>query len=147
MQPANLLPKHDSGNNRGPRAAEPATERDRVDDVHVGGSRESALVMAAQDVERNARYQVHLGVETDVAGFVLALALVRDAAIERILGFLGARCPVYRDVQLQVHGQGQPDDVEARADVGRRARRADYEGLHPFVAAERTCPLVERPNT
>lgn len=126
MQAAALLAEHDAGDDGGTRRAEPAAQRDGVLDVHVGLAGEAALVVAAEHVQGHAREQVDLRVEADLAA-VLALALVRDAAVERVLRLRLA--PVDGDVQLQVHGQRQPNDVEARPDVGAGAGRLDDEGL------------------
>jgi hypothetical protein len=126
VQAAALLAQHDARDDGGARRPEPAAQRDGVLDVHVGLGGEAALVVAAQHVQGDARDEVDLRVEADLVG-ALALALVRDAAVERVLR--PPRGPVDGNVQLQVHRQRQADDVEARADVGAGARRLDDEGL------------------
>lgn len=94
--------------------------------MNVRLSGEGALVVASQHVERDARDEVAGGVERDVAR-VLALALVGEAAVERVRR--GADGAVDGHGELEVDGQGEADDVEARADVGGRRRRADREGF------------------
>ena len=126
VQAATLLAQHDAGDDGGPRRAQAAAQRDRVLDVHVGLAGEAALVVAPQHVQGHAREQVGLRVQADLAA-VLALALVRDAAVERVRRLRLAA--VDADVQLQIHGQRQPDDIEARPDVGAGAGGLDDEGL------------------
>lgn len=86
-----------------------------------------ALVVASQNVERNAGDEVALRVEADVGG-AFALALIGQLAVERVLGglFRAVDC----DVELEVYGEGEANDIEAGADVGARAGRLDGEGLH-----------------
>jgi hypothetical protein len=127
VEVADLAAEHDTGDDGRTRAAEAAAQGDGVLDVYVRLDGEHALAVAAQDVQRHAGDEVDGRVEADVSG-ALALALVGDAAVERLRGRgLG---PVDGDVQLEVDGQGEADDIEAGADVGRRRRRLDDEGLH-----------------
>lgn len=125
---AHLLPKHHTSNNSSPRAPQAATQRNGVLDVDMRLDGEGALVVASQHVERHAGDEVVLRVEVDVAG-ALALALVRDAAVERLVG-RGALGAVDGDMQLEVDGEGEADDVETGADVGARARGLDDKGVH-----------------
>lgn len=121
---SSFLSEKDAGHDGSARATKTPAERDRVLDVDVRLDGERALVVASQDVEGDARDEVALRVEADVAR-VLALALVCDSAVERVLrGRLGA---VDGDVQLEVDGQRQANDVEAGANVGAGAGRLDHE--------------------
>lgn len=101
--------------NRSTRGTQAASQRDGVVDMHMGFHGEGSLVMASQDVESDAGEKVGGGVEGHFAR-LSALALVGDFAVQ---GFLrGGLGPVNGDGQLEVDGQGQSNDVEARADVG-----------------------------
>ena len=122
MQSADLLAELDTGDDSSTGRTQTSSEGDGVLDMHMSLDGEAALVVAAEDVESNTGDKVHLGIQADI---LLALALVGDAAVKRLVrGRLGA---VDGDMELQVHGQGQADDVEAGADVGARARRLDDE--------------------
>lgn len=122
MQTADLLAELNTGNDSGAGGTQTSSEGDGVLDVHMSLDGEAALVVAAEDVESNTGDQVDLGIQADI---LLALALVRDAAVQRLVrSRLGA---VDGDMELQVHGQGQANDVEAGANVGARARRLDDE--------------------
>lgn len=125
---ASLIGEDDAGDDGGARGAEAAAEGDGVDDVDVGVLGEDALAVAAEDVEGNFRDEVDLWVEGDVW---CALALVGYAAVEREGGGFGG---VDGDFQLEVHREGEADDIEARANVGRGARSSDCEfrGSHGF---------------
>jgi hypothetical protein len=94
-------------------------------DVRLDG--EAALVVASQHVERNPGDEVVLRIQANILG-ALTLALVRHPAVERVFGpGLGA---INRDMQLEIHGEGKANDVEARTNVGAGAGRLDHEGLH-----------------
>lgn len=122
MQTADLLAKLDTGDDGGAGGTQASSEGDGVLDVHMGLGGEVALVVAAKDVESHAGNEVHLGIQADV---LLSLALVGDAAVQRLVRRrLGA---VDGDMELQVHGQGQANDVEAGANVGARAGRLNDE--------------------
>lgn len=138
VQPTHLLPQHDARHDRRTRAPQAAAQRDGVLDVHVRLSGEGALAVAPQHVQRDAGDEVAGWVERNIAR-VLALALIRNAAVERVLRGRGA---VNGHGQLEVDGEGEPDDVEARPDVGRRARRADREGLRGRHCCWRACRRV-----
>ncbi len=127
MQLSALLAQDDAGHNSGTRGSQATPEGNGVLDVHMRLDGKASLVVASQHVQRDSSEQVRLWVEADVTR-VLAFSFVRDAAVERILGFLLG--PVDGDVQLQVHGQGETDNIEPRADVGAGARRPDDEGFN-----------------
>jgi len=122
VQAADLLAQQHAGHDGGAGASQATAQGDRVLDVDVGLDGEGALVMASQHIQRDPGDEVDLGVEADV---VLALALVGDAAVQRLGGRgLGA---VDGDVQLEVDGEGEADDIEAGADVGAGRGRLDDE--------------------
>lgn len=94
-------------------------------DVRLDG--EAALIVASQDVERDPGDEVVLRIQANIVG-AFTLALVRHSAVERVFGLcLGA---INRDMQLEIHGEGKANDVEAGANVGAGARRLDHERLH-----------------
>lgn len=68
--------------------------------------------MAAQHVQGCPRYEVGICRE---GNFFRAFAFVGDDAVEGCLG-LGAGCDV--DADLEPDGEGEPDYVEAGADIG-----------------------------
>ena len=125
---ARFIGEDDAGDDGRARGAEAATEGDGVYNVDVGVLGEDALAVAAEDVECNFRDEVDFGVEGDVGR---ALALVGYAAVERERGGIGG---VDGDFQLEVHREGEADDIEARANVGRRAWSSDckFRGGHDF---------------
>lgn len=119
-----LLAQQHASHHGGARGPQTTAKRDWVLDVHMGLHREGTLLVASQDVEGHSSQQVRIRIEADL---VLTLALICDAAVERILGLgLG---PVNGDMQLQVHGEGEAYDVEARANVGGRTWHLDNEGF------------------
>jgi len=128
---ARLFAQQDTGDDGGSRRTKTPPERDGVLDVDMGLDGEAALVVTTQDVEGDAGEQVDFGVEADIPR-VFALALVRDPAVERVVGLLLGT--VDGDMQLQVHGQGQADDVEAGPDICARAGRLDNERLDRHCA-------------
>lgn len=87
MQATDLFAEHNTSHDSSARRAKTATQRDGVDNVHVGLYGKGALVMAPQHVERYSRDEVGCRVQRHFARF-LALALVGDAAVERFLGRL-----------------------------------------------------------
>lgn len=121
-----FIGEDDAGDDGGARGAETAAEGDGVDDVDVGVLGEDALAVAAEDVERDFRDEVDFRVEGDVGR---AFALVGYATVERERGGFGG---VDADLQLEIHRQGKADDIEARANVGRRAWSSDckFRGGH-----------------
>lgn len=115
VQFAHGVAQQHTGHDGSTRGAQAASKRDGVVDVHMGFHGEGSLVMAPQNVESDAGEKVGGGVEGYFAR-LSALALVGDFAVQ---GFLrGGLGPVNGDGQLEVYGQGQSNDVEARADVG-----------------------------
>lgn len=124
VEPTALLAQQHASHHGSARRTQAAAQRDWVLDVHMGLHREGTLLVAPQDVEGHSSQQVRIRIEADL---VLTLALIRDAAVERILRLgLG---PVNGDMQLQVHGKSKAYDVEARPDVGGRAWHLDDESF------------------
>lgn len=124
VEPTALLAQQHAGHHGSARRAQAATQRNWVLDVYMGLHREGSLLVATQDIEGHSGQQVRIRIETDL---VLTLALIRDAAVERILRLgLG---PVNGDMQLQVHGKCEAYDVEARPDVGGRTWHLDDESF------------------
>jgi len=126
FQPAALLAEHDASNDSSTAGPKTAAQRNRVLDMHMGLTGKGALVVAAQHVQGDTGEQVDLRVKRDLVG-ALALTLVGDAAVERVCRRLFGT--VDGNVQLQIHRQGEADDVEAWANVGGGARGLDDEGL------------------
>lgn len=124
-QLTDLVRQHYTGDNGRARRSQTPTKRNRVDDMHGGLDGESALVMAAEDIEGDAGDEVNLGVEANLLGG-LALVLVGDGAVKReCRGALGR---VDSDVDIEMEGQGQADHIEAGTDVGGGARGSNDEG-------------------
>jgi hypothetical protein len=79
--------------------------------------------MAAKHIDGGTSDEVVFGDERDISG---AHTLVRDAAVQRVFRRrLGCDC----NLQLEVEVEGKANDVEAGANVGRRARDSDL-GRH-----------------
>jgi hypothetical protein len=85
MQSTALLAQQHAGDHGSTRRAQTTAKGDRVLDVHMGLHREGSLLVAPQDVEGHPGQQIGIRIEADLAR-VLALALIRDAAVERTLG-------------------------------------------------------------
>lgn len=133
LQSSDLAAQDNTSNHSSTGATQATAKGDGVLDVNMGLDGEISLVVASQDVEGDAGKQVGLGVEADVAG-ALSLSLVRDPAVERVLRLgLGA---VDGDVQLEVHREGEADDIEARANVGAGAGGLDDKRFHDW-----SCPV------
>src|SRR3569833_1175115 len=98
----------------------------------MGLDREAPLVVAPEHIQSYAGDEVGVGIEWYLAR-VVALAFVRDAAVQRVLGAgLGS---VDGDVQLEVQRQGEPDHIEAGADIGGRGRGLDSEAFRSHLRA------------
>lgn len=124
VQLANFLAQLHASHHSSSRAAQPPPQRNRVLDMDVRLDGEAALVVASQDVERNPGDEVVLRIQANIVG-AFTLALVRHSAVERVFGpGLGA---INRDMQLEVHGEGKANDVEAGPNVGAGAGRLDHE--------------------
>ena len=126
-QPTNLLPQQNPRDDSGPATPQTPTQRYRILDVDMCLEGKLALVMASEDVERDAGEEVIGRVERNVVA-VFALALVRQPAVVRVLGCRFRS--VDGDVELEVDCEGEADHVEARADVGGGAGDFEDKGVH-----------------
>lgn len=126
MKATNLFSKHNTGYDSSARAPQATAEGNWVLDVNMCFDGEGALAIAPENVEGDASDEVLGGVKRDVSR-VLALAFVGYAAVEgQLRRGLGA---VNGDGELEVDGEGEANDVEARADIGGRAGSPDGKGL------------------
>ena len=119
LQVADLVRQVHTSHDGGGRRAQPAAQRDGVLDVNVGLGGECADAIAAEDVDGGAGDEVVFGDEGHIFG---AHTLVGDLAVE---GVLRALLLGDGDLELKVQVEGESNDVEARANVGRRARHLD----------------------
>jgi len=121
-----LIAELDARYNRRARRPQASSQRDWVLDVHVGLHGECALVVTSQNINGHLGDEIDLRIQAYPPG-ILALALVRDSTVERLARLpLG---PIDGDMQFQIHGQSQADDIEARSDIGARAWRLNDKGI------------------
>ncbi len=113
--------EEDAGDDGGAGRAEAAAEGDGVADAdgEVGGEARDGV--AAEEVERDARGEVLVGVERDLVG---ALAVVVQHGV-RVLCRRGREW--VGDVEVEEEREREADDVEAGSDVRRRRGHADRE--------------------
>lgn len=98
--------------------AEAATEGDLVVNANGDALREEHSAMAAEDVEGDAGGEVLVGIERNI---ICTLAGIGD-------GGEGGTCVGDDDVEGEVEGEGEADDVEAWANVGGSSGNTDGEG-------------------
>lgn len=113
------IAEEDASDDRGTRRTETAAERDLVVRVDVAeGAWKGAVVIAAEDVQRDAGEEVAVRVEGDL---VCAFACVAD-----LEGPTRRRSKLNGEREME--GEGEADHVKAGSDVGRGGRDFDLDG-------------------